>query len=427
MAEVIMPKMGDAMESGTLLAWKVKDGDSVKEGDVIAEIETDKSNVEIEAEEAGVFHPAAKEGDVVLVGGVIASIGDVLAVASVPVAAGKADSNSSKPASPASVSAPATGIEAERVKASPLARRIAREKGVDIALVTGSGPNGRIVEQDVLSFISAGPAASPKLPEAQSAAPRADISSWKPPKPEPAKASVSTPAPVVADEDQIVELSQMRKVIARRMLESKTGIPHFYVTVEADMDEIVSLREKLNSYDPSLPKISLNDMIVKAAAKALVKFPDVNAAYRNDKVVKFGGQHVGIAVAIDDGLIVPVVRNASKISLRELAATSRELIGKARNKKLAPNEYSGGTFTVSNLGGFDVENFIAIIDPSQAGILAVSSIVKKPVVLENDTIGIRQRMNLTLSGDHRVIDGATGAKFMQEVKRIIQNPLSLLE
>ena len=303
MADVIMPKMGDAMEAGTVLAWKVKDGDSVKVGDVIAEIETDKSNVEI----------------------------DVL--------------NHAK----AQASAPA--------KAAPAP-------------------------------------AKPFVPAAG---------------------------------DEVIEPTQIRKVIARRMIESKTTIPHFYLTIEVDMNEIVALREQLNAYDASLVKISLNDMMVKAAGKALAKFPDVNAAYRDGKIVKPAGQHVGIAVALEDGLIVPVVRNASTLPLRELAKTTKDLIGKARDKKLQPSEYSGGTFTVSNMGGFDVDNFIAIIDPAQGAILAVSSIVKRPVVLDDDSIVVRQRMKLTLSGDHRIMDGATGAKFMQELKRLIQSPLSLME
>ena len=219
----------------------------------------------------------------------------------------------------------------------------------------------------------------------------------------------------------------MRKVIAKRMTQSKTTIPHFYITSEIDMAEASALREKLNAYDEGLVKISLNDMIVKASAKALAKFPAVNAAFRDDKVYPGGGIHVGIAVALDDGLIVPVVRDAETLPLRRLAQTSKDLIKKARDKKLQPSEYSGGTFTVSNLGGFDVENFIAIIDPAQGAILAISSIIRKPVVLSDDTIAVRPRMNVTFSGDHRVMDGATGAKFLQELKRLLQNPLSLLE
>ncbi len=211
------------------------------------------------------------------------------------------------------------------------------------------------------------------------------------------------------------------------MTESKTTIPHFYVTSEVDMAEAMALREKLNAYDETLTKISLNDMVVKAAAKTLAKFPAANAAYKDDKVYPGSGVHVGIAVALDDGLIVPVVRDADALPLRKLADASKTLIKKARDKKLQPNEYSGGTFTVSNLGPFDVENFIAIIDPSQGAILAVASIVKKAVVLADDSIVARPCMNVTFSGDHRVMDGATGAKFLQELKRLLQNPLSLLE
>jgi len=219
----------------------------------------------------------------------------------------------------------------------------------------------------------------------------------------------------------------MRQVIARRMLESKTTIPHFYLTIEVDVEEISSLREKLNSYDASLPKITFNDMIVKATGKALAKFPEVNSVYRDGKILRRTGQHVGIAVALDDGLIVPVVRNASTLSLREISKCSRELVIRAREKKLQPGEYSDGSFTVSNLGSFDVENFIAIIDPSQGAILAVGVISKRAVVLDDNSIVARRRMNLSFSGDHRLMDGATGARFMQEVKRLIQNPLSLLE
>ncbi|MDQ2686600.1 MAG: 2-oxo acid dehydrogenase subunit E2, partial [Armatimonadota bacterium] len=242
--------------------------------------------------------------------------------------------------------------------------------------------------------------------------------------PTPQKRTDAAPTPSAAPTD----LSAMRKVIARRMVESKTTIPHFYLTAEVDMAEAIALREKLNSYDETLVKISFNDMIVKAAGKALAKVPAANAMFKDDKIYPGGGVHVGIAVALDDGLIVPVVRDADQLPLRQLAQASKSLIQKAREKKLQPNDYSGGTFTVSNLGGFDIENFIAIIDPAQGAILAVSSIAKKAVVLDDgETIAARPRMNVTFSGDHRVMDGATGAKFLQELKRLLQNPLSLME
>ena len=449
MPEVIMPKMGDAMEEGTLLEWKKQDGETVKLGDVIAEIETDKSNVEIEAEDAGVLHVKAEAGAVLPVGTVIAVIGD-----DVPAQSSNGG-GSSKPAA-VSASAPAVSQQAERsreaaaeydtpvpamttaapkatngnasterLKASPLARSVARQRGVDIARITGTGPQGRIVEADVLAFATSTPASAPAVVSAT--VPSTAVSSDLPPAQvtpaAPMKRADYTPTPLTTP----TELSAMRKVIARRMVESKTTIPHFYITSEVDMAEAMALREMLNAYDETLSKISLNDMIVKASGKALVKFPAVNASFKDDKIYPGAGVHVGVAVALDDGLIVPVVRDADTTPLRTLAQNTKTLVKKARDKKLQPSEYSGGTFTVSNLGPFDVENFIAIIDPAQGAILAVSSIVKKAVVLEDNTIAARPRMNLTLSGDHRVMDGATGARFLQEVKRLLQNPLSLME
>ena len=429
MPEVIMPKMGDAMEEGTLLQWLKQDGETVKSGDVIAEIETDKSNVEIEAEDSGVLHIQALPGAVVGVGKVIARIGDEgkpMGQASNASAEKANESAAEYDTSPAPASPRSTGHGnpngytngTSRLKASPLARSVARQRGVDIAQLIGTGPQGRIVEADVLAFAASSvPAAAPStalqtgLPQAQ-ATPAA-----------PQQRTQTTPSPLTAP----TELSAMRKVIARRMVESKTTIPHFYLTAEVDMAESMGLREKLNSYDETLPKISLNDMVVKASAKALAKVPGANAMFKDDKIYPGAGIHVGIAVALDDGLIVPVVRDADSLPLRKLAEASRNLIKKARDKKLQPSDYSGGTFTVSNLGPFDIENFIAIIDPSQGAILAVSSIQKKAVVLADDSIAVRPRMNVTFSGDHRVMDGATGAKFLQELKRLLQNPLSLLE
>jgi len=400
-----MPKMGDGMAEGTLLSWKKKDGDQVKYGDIIAEIETDKSNVEIEAEDNGVLRTRIQPGETVPVGVVIATIGDAEVPAAAKSAAAKpAEAPQAAPApKPAEATRPAIipgNNGHDRIKASPLARRIARENGIDIAQVKGTGPLGRVVEADINAFVSNRGATTPSVV---------------------AQPAAAGPAPAP------IELTAMRKVIAKRMVESKSQIPHFYLTVEVDMTEAVALREKLNSYDETLPKISFNDMVVKAAGKALVKVPQVNAAFVNDKIQPGNGVHVGIAVALDDGLIVPVIRDADKISLRTLAQTAKDLAKKARDKKLQPAEYSGGTFTVSNLGAFGVENFTAIIDPAQGAILAVSSIVKKPVVLDDDSIVVRHRMNLTFSGDHRVMDGASGAKFAQELKRLLQNPISLME
>jgi len=417
MPEVIMPKMGDAMEEGTLLQWLKQDGDTVKPGEVIAEIETDKSNVEIEAEDAGILHIQAQPGAVVPVGKTIALIGDDVkpvaqAEKSAPVekareSAAEYDTPLGAGAAPPPQSwgaGKSSGNGTNRLKASPLARSVARQRGIDIAQITGTGPQGRIIEADVLAFVVSKPVSTPPQ-------------------------TLSAPATRNRDGGAVAptELSAMRKVIARRMVESKTTIPHFYLTAEVDMAEAMALREKLNAYDETLAKISLNDMVVKASAKALAKVPAANAAFKDDKIYPGAGIHVGIAVALDDGLIVPVVRDADALPLRQLADASKALIKKARDKKLQPTDYSSGTFTVSNLGPFDIENFIAIIDPSQGAILAVASILKKAVVLDDDTIAVRPRMNVTFSGDHRVMDGATGAKFLQELKRLLQNPLSLME
>ena len=448
MPEVIMPKMGDAMEEGTLLEWKKQDGETVALGDVIAEIETDKSNVEIEAEDAGVLHVKAEAGAVLPVGTVIAVIGDDVPTrsngggSSKPAAAAPAPTQSTPkqqaersresaaeydtplPATaaapnPAAVNGSAT---TERLKASPLARSIAKQRGIDIARITGTGPQGRIIEADVVAFTAPASVSVPAV-SVPSTAVSSDLPPALPTPAAPMKRADYTPSPLTTP----TELSAMRKVIARRMTESKTTIPHFYITAEVDMAEAMALREMLNAYDETLTKISLNDMIVKASGKALVKFPAVNAVYKDDKIYPGAGVHVGVAVALDDGLIVPVIRDADTTPLRVLAQNTKNLVKKARDKKLQPSEYSGGTFTVSNLGPFDVESFIAIIDPSQGAILAVSSITKKAVVMPDDTITARPRMNLTLSGDHRVMDGATGARFLQELKRLLQNPLSLTE
>ena len=433
MPEVIMPKMGDAMEEGTLIQWLKQDGQAVSVGDVIAEIETDKSNVEIEAEDAGVLHIQAQPGAVVAVGKAIAMIGeDAPKAAAAPTEAAAPscplDAAPSRPPSAVrETAAPASAHGTNgtaRLKATPLARSVARQRGLDIAQIKGTGPSGRIIEADVLAFAENAPAAPAQaMTAAPSTAVQADLPPSQATPAAPQKRADTTPAPLTVP----TELSAMRKVIARRMTESKTTIPHFYITSEVDMAEAMALRERLNAYDETLAKITLNDMIVKASAKALVKFPAVNAAFKDDKVYPGAGFHVGVAVALDDGLIVPVIRDADSLPLRKLAEASKSLVKKARDKKLQPSEYSGGTFTVSNLGPFDVESFTAIIDPAQGAILAVSSITQKAVVLGDGSLAARPRMNLTFSGDHRVMDGATGAKFLQELKRLLQNPLSLME
>lgn len=421
MVDIIMPKMGDAMEEGTLIAWRVNHGDEVKVGDIVAEIETDKSSVEIEAEGAGILSTRVKAGDVVPVGGLIGTIGgagdnlpesssavagqnalDLAASrppAQVTSAAPRIETSTWKPGKPSPpVAAPVRQADDHRIKASPLARSMAKQRGVDITHITGTGPNGRIIESDVMELTS------------------------------PAETAVSGEQLLArtTGADRLVELSAVRKVVAKRMAQSKGDIPHFYLTIDADVEDLIDLRAKLNSYDPKLPKISFNDLIVKAAAGALAQVREVNSAYRDGKILVPGGIHIGIAVALDDGLIVPVIRDADKLPLRQLAKASTDLIEKARQKKLQPQEYSGGTFTISNLGSFDVENFTAIVDPAQGAILAVATALKRPVVLD-DRVVIRHRLSLTLSADHRVMDGVHGARFMQDLKRRLQNPLSILE
>ena len=424
-----MPKMGDAMVEGKLLQWTKTDGTTVRPGDVIAEIETDKSNVEIEAEDEGVLRILVSPGETIPVGNIIARIGDgdIADTASIGRAQPKAGNPPGERA-PAvfQTASPTAEKNGQSIKASPLARRIAREQGIEISRIKGSGPFGRVIEADIAAYIADRERSSVQEINPAPAQRKRQIPSVQPAVTKmPAVAQNTTPAQ--SPMQGAIELSAIRKVIARRMVESKTTIPHFYITVEIDMTEAMELRERLNSMNGEY-RISINDMVVKAVAKALVDVPAVNAAFKDDTIIPGDGVNVGIAVALDDGLIVPVVRDADKLTLRGLSQAGKVLIKKARDKKLLPDDYSGGTFTVSNLGAFEVDNFIAIIDPSQGAILAVSSIVRKPVILDGgDAIIARHRMNATLSGDHRVMDGASGAKFTQALKRYLENPISLLE
>lgn len=407
MTEVIMPKMGDAMEEGTLLEWLKKDGDAVKSGEVIGTIQTDKATLELEAPGSGTLTGMLiGEGETVAVGKPIAAIlkaGESLpkgwssgaavvveakaAPVAVEVAASAAERAVEAPA--VASSAPPSG----RIKASPLAKRIAAEKGLELAALVGTGPGGRIVERDVVS-------AEPAAVVAQAAA-------------GPARA------------DKVVELNRLRQIIAERTAEAKRTIPHFYVTVEVDCERMLLLREMFESDESG--KVSINDFVLKACSLALQDMPNLNASLRDDmKVVQHGGVHIGIAAAVDDGLLVPVVRHAERLSLRELSTLARELVGKAREGKLLPDEMTGSTFSISNMGMLDVDDFGAIINAPNAAILAVSSARKKVVVGEDDEVEIRTRMNMTGSFDHRLVDGAVGAKFMNVVKAYLENPTRLL-
>ena len=418
--KVVMPKLSDAMESGKIIKWLKKEGDRIQGGDILAEVETDKADVEMEAFGAGVlrkiFVPAGETATIGALIGVIAEPGDDIAalVASAPATAASATAPASRPAA-ATPSAPATpiarpaavvgahaavpaglgqGIQSGRVKASPLAKKIAAQTGVDLRLIQGSGPGGRIIRRDVEA---AGSGAAPAR---------------------------TMPAAAAGAEFEDVPLTQIRAAIARRMPLSKAPVPHFYVTSEVAMDHAWELREQLNTLEGQ-PKISVNDLVIRACALALLKHPGVNASLQGDAIRVFHRAHIGIAVALEDGLITPVLRDCQAKPLAQIAVEARDLVERARNRKLRAQELSGATFSISNLGMFDVTEFSAIINPPEGAILAVGSVRRVPVVDETG-LGVGRRMMLTISCDHRVMDGAMGARFLQDVKRLLEEPLRLL-
>ena len=433
MAEITMPKMSDTMEEGRIVRWLKREGDQVHEGEAIAEIETDKANVEMEAFEPGLLGKIiVGEGESVPVGQAIATIEapeTAAAKAAPPVAppeghpeipltkAPEPGTTEQVPMvtapSPAQATQPAPGIEEkqpapaeeeERVRVSPLARRMAEEHGIDLAQVRGTGPDGRITESDIEAILQTAEA-PPTAKEAPA-----------PPKPE-----VHPPTEVPYEE---VELSRMRKTIGERLSHSKQSIPHFYVTNEIEMDWAAHVRDELNA-DESLPRISFTDLVVKACALALAKFPSVNSSLRDGKMLLHKEINVGLVVALEDGLLVPVVHNADRMPLRDIAARTRDLARRARENKLHMSEYAGGTFTVSNLGLFDVESFESIINPPEAAALAVGTITSVPVVID-DQVAVSKRMKATISADHRLLDGAIAARFLKEVKDRLESPIGLL-
>lgn len=419
---VLMPRLSDTMTEGVIAAWHKKVGDDVKKGDLLAEIETDKATMELESYKNGkVLYLGADKGQKIAVNDLLCVIGeegkvDVQAIVAAskgeaPAAAAPAAQQSAAPAAqPATgnqqpATAPAASLNGDgRVKASPLAKKIAADKGIDLAQVPGTGDGGRITKNDIENFKpQAGPAAAQAAPAAPKAA----------------------PVPVVAGEEgyQDINLSQMRKVIAKRLGESKFSAPHFYLTMEINMDKAMEARPAMN--EVSSAKISFNDMVVKAAAMALRKHPAVNSSWMGDYIRQYNHVHIGVAVAIEDGLIVPVVRFADQKPLSAIAAETKELAGKAKAKKLQPNEFSGNTFTISNLGMMDIEEFTAIINPPDSAILAVGRI-KEVVVRKGDGFGVTNVMKVTLSADHRSVDGAVGAAFLQTFKRFLENPVTML-
>lgn len=429
-----MAQLSPTMEEGKLIEWKVAEGDTVAQGDVVAEIETDKANMDVEALGGGVLRKiVVQAGATVPVGaliGVIAepdeAIDDLLGEAAAAAADGTgggaaeapapdhAEPAPARPAEPAPTPEPAEPTAAGgRIKASPVARRMAAESGIALSGLTGSGPGGRIIKADIEAALAAGPAVAPP------AGPT--------PEPPPAPVPAPAPAPIAPPpglEDRVEEASQMRKAIARRLGQSIGPVPHFFLTTEVDMGRALELRADLNARFAE-GKIGVTDLLLKATAEALNRHPAVNASWEEDAIRYHGGVHIGIAVALDGGLITPVLRNAGRKGLRRISEEARDLISRARARKLAPEEYQGGTFSVSNLGMFEIDQFTAIINPPEAGILAIGRTVEKPVAVDGQVV-VRKRMRVTMSCDHRVIDGATGAAFLGTFKAMLENPLEMI-
>jgi len=447
MPEIQMPKLSDTMTEGTLVAWKKKKGDKVSAGEVLAEIETDKATMEWEAPEDGMLTEIyVEEGGKVNVGDKIAFIGGEDEEAPKEEAPAKKEEKKPEEAkatekepekkeekkkpeereekastaekkeekevdkkSEAEVEEPAPKIdkgEEARVKASPVARRIAAELGVDLSSVNGTGPEGRVTETDVRSAAKSKTTSAPQKP-----------------------AAVAKPASTVkAGEGARIQLSGMRKIIAQRLVESLGPVPHFYLNIDIDAGPLMAAREELKSAgeDADAAKITVNDFVLKAAVQAAVKVPRVNASFDGDTILQYADVDLGIAVAIEDGLLTPVIRAAQNKSLREISELAKDLAHRARNKRMKPEEFQGGTFTVSNLGGMGIDSFFAIINPPQGFILSVGLITKTAVVDDSDQIVVGHRMNLGMSCDHRVIDGALGAEYLKELRHLLENPALLL-
>ncbi|MBN8675472.1 MAG: pyruvate dehydrogenase complex dihydrolipoamide acetyltransferase [Chitinophagales bacterium] len=422
---VLMPRLSDTMTEGVIAAWHKKIGDAVKKGELLAEIETDKATMELESYKNGtLLYIGADKGQKIQVNDLLCIIGekdkvDVNAIVAAVKGGGGSSAGQSVPekatvasSSQPAVTASATTASTEngRVKASPLAKKLAQEKGVDLHSIHGSGDGGRIIKADIDNY----------KPAEQTAAATTTSA--------PAAKATTAPVPVfapVAGEEGYTDIpnSQIRNVIAKRLTESKFSAPHFYLTMEINMDNAMALRTQMNEVSPV--KISFNDMVVKAAALALRQHPAVNASWMGDKIRRHHHIHIGIAVAIEDGLIVPVIRFADQKGFPQIAAESKELAGKAKNKKLQPNEFTGNTFTISNLGMMDIEEFTAIINPPDSCIMAVGRI-KEVVVRKGEGFAVSNVMKITLSCDHRSVDGATGAAFLQTFKKLLESPLSML-
>lgn len=411
MPYIEMPKLSDTMTEGTVVKWRKAVGDSVSVSDVLAEIETDKAVMELEAFDDGVLKEIfVKEGGKAQIGERLALL--LRANESVPKSADQAPvlekrlhADGPAPEVPPKPKAGASSVvSGGRVKASPLAKKIAANKNIDLKMIHGSGPGGRIIAKDVES----GPA---KISGAAVAL------------------NFTSPVPTALPEGaKRIPLSGMRKIIAERLLASKTQIPHFYLKIEVDAGELLKFRAQTNAQleKAGAGKLTINDLVLKAIVAAAVKVPRVNASYAGDFIIEHADVHLAVAVAVEDGLVTPVVRQAQKKSLRQISEEVKDLAARARTKRLKPEEYQGGTLTVSNLGSYGIDSFSAIINPPQAVILAIGAIVKKPVVNARDEIVPGQRMAIGLSADHRVVDGAVGAQYLAELRQLIENPALML-
>ena len=437
--EILMPALSPTMTEGNLAKWLKSEGDAIKAGDVIAEIETDKATMEVEAVDEGtlgkILVPAGTEG--VKVNAPIALLLEegedksALAASPAPKANGEAKqaAEARAPDSPASPQSGGVARElmteakpadlGERIAASPLARRMAAQAGIDLHGLKGSGPHGRIVKTDIEAALKGGPRPAPAAQPAAATAPAAPA-----PVAAPAPAPAAPVVPPTAAYDEI-PLNNMRKVIARRLTEAKQTIPHFYLTVDIELDALLAMRGQLNGREGADYKLSVNDFVIKAVALAMRKVPGVNAAWGGDRIFQFKDIDVSVAVAIDGGLITPIVRKADQKGLSTISNEMKDLAKRAKDGKLKPEEFQGGGFSISNLGMFGVKDFMAVINPPQACIMAVGAGEKRPVV-KGDEIKIATVMSVTLSTDHRVVDGALGAVFLQEFKKLVEDPLALL-
>ncbi len=429
MKRVEMPKMGDTMEEGKILRWIKKEDEPVKKGESIAEVETDKVNIEIEAFASGVLRKIlVSEGASAPIGTTIALIGapDEPLPEEISVDGrsqrGSPQMASGRPGSTTISGPPLTRAEAGRAEASsaptggqgrtfisPIARRMAQEHQLDYRQIRGTGPNGRIIKMDVEAVLAQRKEPVVQIPVAA-------------PEPEPELVGVG------AEDVVEIPLTAMRRTIAKRLSQSMQTAPHFYVTTVIDTGKLAVLRQQINEYaagEPAPVKVSFNDLVIKAVARALVRMPQVNVSFAEDRILQKKQVHIGVAVALDQGLIVPVLHHADQRGVLDIARETQRLAEAARNGKLRPEELSGGTFTISNLGMFDVESFTAVINPPESAILAVGSITPTPVVVDGQVV-VRDRMKVTLSSDHRVLDGVTAARFLQEVKRLLEEPLGVL-